>query len=147
MVWNDNTRKRMLREEWQLIWRGMKIGNEIMPHFWVYQILCTIAETFSPFFGLYMSAQLVNELAGDCNYRRLLQLAGVTVFGGLVVSLVIKLLQSKRELYENMNWNKHEAFLADVQNDFQYEHLEDPDVRLRRSEIQAAVNATGSGIL
>ena len=146
MVWNNNTGKRTLREEWGLVWRGVKILNEILPHFWMYQVLCTIAETFSPYFGLYMSAQMVNELAGDCDYRRLLQLAGITVFGGFMVSVMIKILQSKRELCENMSWNKHEAFLMDVQNEFQYEHLEDPDVRLRRSEIFAGMNATGTGL-
>ena len=146
MVWNDNTGKRTLREEWGLIWRGVKTLNEMMPMFWLYQVLCTIAETFSPYFGLYMSARLVNELAGDCDYRRLLQLAGITVIGGLLISLVIKLLQSKKGLYENMMWGRHEAYLADVQNDFQYEHLEDPDVLLRRSEILAAMNATGAGL-
>ena len=146
MRWNDNKGKRGLREEWRLIWRGVKILNEILPHFWLYQVLCTIAETFSPYFGLYMSALLVNELAGDCDYRRLLQLAGVTVLGGLLVSLVIKLLQSRRELCDRFMFNNHEAYMTDIQNGFQYEHLEDPDVLLRRSEIFAGMNATGAGL-
>lgn len=146
MVWNENTRKRTFREEWGLIWRGVKILNEMQPLFWLYQVLCTIAETFSPYFGVFMSAQLLNELAGDCDYRRLLQLAGITVIGGLLISLATKLLQSKRQIYDNMGWGKHEAWLADVQNEFQYEHLEDPDVQLRRSEILTTMNATGAGL-
>ncbi|MDE5891586.1 MAG: ABC transporter ATP-binding protein/permease, partial [Acetatifactor sp.] len=146
MVWNENTGKRTFREEWGLIWRGVKLLNEMQPLFWLYQVLCTFAETFSPYFGLYMSAQLLNELAGDCNYRRLLQLAGITVIGGLLISLATKLLQSKRQVYDNMGWGKHEAYLADVQNEFQYEHLEDPDVQLRRSEILVTMNATGAGL-
>ncbi len=146
MIWNDNKGKRGLWEEWRLIWRGMKILNEILPHFWLYQVLCTIAETFSPYFGLYMSALLVNELAGDCDYRRLLQLAGVTVLGGLLISLVIKLLQSRRELYDNFMYHRHETYMIDIQNEFQYEHLEDPDVLLRRSEIFAGMNASLAGL-
>lgn len=146
MVWNEDTGKRTLLEEWRLIWRGVGILNQILPHFWLYQVLCTIAETFSPYFGLYMSARLVDELAGNCDYRKLMQLAAVTVIGGLLISLAIKLLQSKRDLRENIAWSKREAFLADVQNDLQYEHLEDPDVWLRRSEILDASNATGAGL-
>ena len=146
MVWNENTGKRTFREEWGLIWRGVKLLNEMQPLFWLYQVLCTIAETFSPYFGVFMSAQLLNELAGDCDYRRLLQLAGITVIGGLLISLATKLLQSKRQIYDNMGWGKHEAWLADVQNEFQYEHLEDPDVQLRRSEILTTMNATGAGL-
>ena len=146
MIWNENKKKRGLREEWRLVWRAVKILNEILPRFWLYQVLCTIAETFSPYFGLYMSALLVNELAGDCDYGRLLQLAGVTVIGGLLISLVIKLLQSRRDLCDQFMYNSHEAYMTDMQNNFQYEHLEDPDVRLRRSEIQAGLNATGAGL-
>lgn len=146
MLWNDNKGKRGLLEEWRLIWRGVKILNEILPHYWLYQVLCIIAETFSPYFGLYMSAQLVNELAGDCDYRRLLQLAGITVLGGLLVSLVIKHLQSRRALCENLMRSKHETYLTNAQNDFQYEHLENPDVRLWRSEISDSMDATGAGL-
>lgn len=65
MKWNDNQAKRTLWEEWKLIWRGMKILNQILPRFWLYQVLCIGAEIFAPYFGLYMSAQLVNELAGS----------------------------------------------------------------------------------
>lgn len=147
MMRNDTSGKRTFREEWGLIWRGIKLLNKMMPHFWLYQTLCTIAETFFPYFGLYMSAQMVNELAGDCNFRRLLLLAGITVFGGLLVSIIIKLLQSRRSLCDAFMHYHQNAYLADVQNGFPYRHLEDPEIRLRRSEIQARTNASGAGLL
>ncbi|MDE5819744.1 MAG: ABC transporter ATP-binding protein/permease [Lachnospiraceae bacterium] len=146
MVWNDHNGKRTFREECRLIGRGVKLMNEIVPHFLLFQVLYAIAETFSPYFGLYMSAQMVNELAGDCDYKRLLRLAGITVVGGLLISIAIKLLQSRRQICEELRWHKHEAFMMDRQNEFQYEHLEDPDVLLRRSEILAGMNATGAGL-
>ncbi len=146
MVWNDHNGKRTFREECRLIGRGVKLMNEILPNFLLYQVLYAIAETFSPYFGLYMSAQMVNELAGDCDYKRLLRLAGITVIGGLLISLVIKLLQSKRQICEELRWHKHEAFMMDRQNEFQYEHLENPDVLFRRAEIFAGMNATGAGL-
>ncbi|MCM1057407.1 MAG: ABC transporter ATP-binding protein/permease [Firmicutes bacterium] len=146
MKWNDGQAKRTLLEEWGLIWRGVKLLNKILPRFWLYQVLCTLAETFSPYFGLYMSAQMVNELAGDCDRRRLLMFTGITVLGGLMISLVMKILQSRRTLCDEFMFSNYAAWLADVQNDFQYEHLEDADVRLRRSEIDARLNATGAGL-
>lgn len=146
MKWNDETGKRTLREEWELIRRGIRIINEMLPHFWLYQVLCTFAETLLPYFGLYLSAQMVNELAGDCDYGKLFSLAGITVFGGLFLSIVVKLLQSRRNLCEAFMYQKNDIYMADAQNEFQYEHLEDPDVVLRRSEIQASINATGAGL-
>lgn len=147
MTRKDNAKKRTLREEWNLIWRGVRLLNEILPFFWLYQALCTIAETLVPYFGLYMSARIVNELAGGCNYERLLWLAAVTVIGGLLLSLAMKLLQSRRALCENAQFTRHEAYLADAQNGFQYERLEDPDVALLRSKLKEGMNATGAGLI
>ena len=143
----NSKRERTLREEWKLIWRAMGILNEMMPHYWLYQVLCIFAGTLSPYFGLYMSAQLVNELAGDCDYRRLLFLAGVTVLGGFLISLVLKILESERAVRDNFVFSKHEAYLAEAQNDFQYEHLENPEIVLRRSKIFADLNAIGAGLV
>ncbi|MCX4341736.1 MAG: ABC transporter ATP-binding protein [Lachnospiraceae bacterium] len=146
MKWNDEAGKRTFREEWGLIWRGIKIVNEMLPHFWLYQVLCTFTQTLFPYFALYLSAQMVNELAGDCDYKRLLRLAGIAVLGGLVLSIVGRLLQSRRDLCEAFMYQRQDVYMADAQNDFQYEHLEDPDVVLRRAKIQAGINATGAGL-
>ena len=143
----NNGNKRPLWEEWRLIRRALGILRKMMPHFWFYQTLCCVAEAFIPYFGLYMSARMVNELAGAWDYRRLLLLAGITVTGGFLLSMALKLLQSRRTLCEEHAFQRHEAFLADAQNGFKYEHLEDPDVLLRRSEIRAGTNATGAGLM
>lgn len=144
---NKNKNKRSLQEDWRLIRRSLGILNKLMPHFWFYQIACTLMETFFPYFGLYMSAQMVNELAGVCDYRRLALMAGITVGGGFLLSMTTKLLQSRRELCEEHTFYRHEAYLADAQSRFKYEHLENPDVTLWRSKILAGVNATGAGLL
>lgn len=146
MKWNDTAGKRTLQKEWGLIRRGIRIINEMLPHFWRNQMLCTFAETLFPYFGLYMSAQMVNELAGDCNFERLLRLAGITVFGGLFLSITGRLLKSKRDLCEAFMYQKKDIYMADAQNDFQYEHLEDPDVVFRRAKIHAGIDATGAGL-
>lgn len=145
---NDKTNKKLtFKEEIGLILRAVKIWNIIQPKFWVYHVLCILAETFSPYFGLYMSAQLLNELAGECDGGKLLALAGITVFGGFLISTIIKLLQSKRTMKDYREWNRHEAFMIDAQNDMQYEHLENSDIVLLRSKIFAVLNARGSGLL
>lgn len=143
---SKNNTKRTLREDWALFLRGMKIWNQIVPSFWVYKGVHILAETFSPYFGLYMSALLVNELAGDCDLHRLLTLAAVTVVGGFLLSLLNRVLSGRCGLQKASMWQKHEAFLFDVQNGLQYEHLENPDVLLLRSQIFADMNAIGAGL-
>ncbi len=143
----NNKSKRTFREDWALIRRAVGILNDIMPGFWLWQVICILLETFSPYFGLYMSAQMVNELAGDCDGKRLLILAGITVAGGFAISVITRLVQSKRSMKDYMLWQQHEAYMIDVQNHLQYEHLENPEVVLLRSKIFAAMNATGGGLV
>lgn len=142
----ENTEKRSLREDFRLIRRAIGIWNVILPHFWIYQILYILTNTFSPYFGLYMSAQIVNELAGNCDGKRLLLLAGITVGGEFILEMAKKLLQSKRNLKDYLTWPHYEAYMLDAQNDTQYEHLENPDVVLLRSKIVTVMNASGSGL-
>ena len=139
--------KRMLRDDWALLWRAIRLWNLIMPHFWFWQILCTILETFSPYFALYMSARMINELTGACDFKHLLLLAGITVGGGFFISIVTKLIRSRRNIKDYLMWNQHEAYMTDVQNKMKYEHLENPDVILLRSRISANMNATGGGMM
>ncbi len=139
--------KRTLHEDWALIRRAISIWEDIMPHFWFWQVICTLLETFSPYFGLYMSAQMVNELAGNCDLMKLLTLAGVTVGGGFLISIAVKLIQSKRDLKDYLMFHQYEAYLFDIQNNMQYEHLENPDVVLLRSQIFAAMSAVGGGLI
>ena len=125
--------KRTLREEWALLWRAVRLWNRMMPHFWFWQILCTLLETFSPYFALYMSARMINELTGACDFHRLLRLAGSTVGGGFLISVLKKFTKSRRSIKDYLMWNRHEAYMTDVQNKMKYEHLENPDVILLRS--------------
>lgn len=139
--------KRTLRDDWALLWRAIRLWNLIMPHFWFWQILCTVLETFSPYFALYMSARMINELTGACDFKHLLLLAGITVGGGFFISIVTKLICSRRNIKDYLMWNQHEAYMTDVQNKMKYEHLENPDVILLRSRISANMNATGGGMM
>lgn len=139
--------KRTLIDEWALLLRAIQLWNQIMPHFWFWQILCTLLETFSPYFVLYMSARMINELTGECDFKRLLLLAGITVCGGFLISIVTRVIQSRRDIKDYLMWNQHEAYMADVQNKMKYEHLENPNVILLRSHILANMNATGGGMM
>lgn len=146
MTSKSKNEKHSLCQDWLLIKRAIGILENIMPRFWLWQVICILFETFTPYFALYMSAEMVNELAGDCDLRKLLILAGITVIGGFVVSVVTKLIQSKKSLKEHLFWQKHESYIIDQQNNMQYEHLENSDVVMMRSKIWAAFNATGGGL-
>ena len=55
--------RRTLREDWKLFARGFGIICKTSPQYLAYNILFLIMNILSPYFALYMSAALVNELA------------------------------------------------------------------------------------
>ena len=144
---NNNQDKRTLREDWRLLWRAAKIWQQISPRFWMYNILGLLAHTLSPYFGLYMSAQLVNELIGRCDFYRLLLLAGITVGGQFTLSIISRTLNGRQNIEGAYFIQKQEEYVIHAQNEFQYEHLENPDVILHRSRIYEDGNAFGGGLL
>lgn len=144
---NNNPDKRTLRKDWRLLWRAAKIWQQIAPHFWAYSILTMLVSTLSPYFSLYMSAQLVNELAGSCDFYRLLLLGGITVGGQLILSIISRILDGRKNIAESYSIYKHEEYMTQAQNGFQYEHLENPDVVLQRSRIEKDMLAFGGGLM
>ena len=141
-----NTKKRTLRQDWRLIKRAVGIWNRIMPRFWAWQVICTLIETFTPYFGLYMSALMISELAGECNAEKLLLFAGITVLGGFLISVITRLLKSKATLQKQLMQRKTEAYFADIQNQLQYEHLENANVVLLRSKIDSMMSSGNAGL-
>lgn len=141
-----NTQKRTLRQDWQLIKRAVGIWEQIMPHVWSWQVLCTLVETFSPYFGLYMSSLMISELADGCDAEKLFFFAGITVTGGLLLSVLTRLIKGKCTLQKKLIGRKIEAYFTDVQNDLQYEHLENADVVLLRSKIDAMMSSGNAGL-
>lgn len=123
-----DVRKRGLREELRLTLRGLRLLRKLLPGFWSRRCLLLLADTVFPYYGLYFSALLVDELAGNCDVRRLLFLAALTVGGQLALNFLAQLLRRKMDVYVYMTVRATGVYLFDVQNGMQYGHLEDPDV-------------------
>ena len=141
-----NTQKRTFRQDLRLIKRAVGIWNQIMPRFWLWQVICTLIESFSPYFGLYMSSLMISELAGECSVEKLLFYAGITVLGGFLISMTTRLVRGKCTLQKQLLQRKTEAYFTDVQNSLQYEHLENADVVLLRSKIDSMMASGNAGL-
>lgn len=139
--------KRSFREDCAILWRGVRIWREILPGYWTWCILCLFTDAFFPYFGIYMSAQLVNELAGDCDLNRLLILAGITAGGGFFLSLLRRALNGRRDIVMGGQFYYLESYLSNVQNRLQYDYMENSEVTLLRARINASTNAFGGGLL
>lgn len=141
----DN-KKRTLAEDAGMILKGIGIWQKIMPAYLPYLIFDSIFDCAKPYFPLYMSAAIVNELSASCNLQRLLLLAGIAIVGSFALSLLSRFTSGKLQSLYELSYSRLEAYLFDAANHFQYEHLEDPEVALARTRITSIMNATGGGL-
>ena len=139
-------KKRTLAEDTKLVLKGIGIWQKILPTYVPYLIAGSITSCVLPYFPLYMSAEIVNELAGSCDLQRLLILAAITVVGTFALSVLNRFLTGKLETLKRISYARHEAYLFDAENHFQYEHLENPEVVLTRNKITSVMNATAAGL-
>ncbi len=139
--------RRTLREDWKLFARGFGIICKTSPQYLAYNILFLIMNILSPYFALYMSAALVNELAGQCDGKRLAALAGITVLGQFAINAVKRMVLAARNAWMEVLQTQEELYLADRMHGMEYEHLENPEVTLLREKIFGAMNATSGGLM
>ncbi len=139
-------KKRTLIEDIKMILKGIGIWQKITPAYVPSLIFDCIFTCLKPYFPLYMSALIVNELAGPCDLNRLLIFASIAVAGSFLLSLLSRFTSGRLDAIRTMSYTRHESYLFNAANHFQYEHLENSDVVLAKSKITSVANATGAGL-
>ena len=144
---DQKKQKRRFREDWKMICRAIGIWWEISPRVLLYRCASMILYTAAPYFPLYLSALLVNELSGECDFRRLLYLAAAAALGQFGISFITRFVDGKNRICTGDAGQQMELYLMQRQNRMQYEHMENSDVTLLREEINAYGNASGAGMM
>ena len=116
----------------ELIKIGLKTVYHMCPQFLIFHASHEIISTIAPYFSLYMSSVLINELTGTCNKEKLLLVALWTIVGVFLINVSKRFLNAQRALWWTQLYQRHELFLMDAQNKFQYQYLEDAEVNLTR---------------
>lgn len=144
---NQKKQKRSFREDWKMVCRGIGIWWEICPRVLIYRCVVMSVYTAAPYFPLYLSASLVNELSGECDYRRLLYLAAAAALGQFGISLTARFIDGRSQIWARNAGQQMELYLMQRQNQMQYEHMENSEVTLLREEINAYGNASSAGMM
>ena len=142
----DKNKKRTLKEDVAMIVRGYKTLYKIDKNFLIFPPLTSLINSLFPFVNLFMSTKILMELTGERDLKYLLIYAVITVALNLILSVITRFMQAKRNIYLNNWWNKFELFFADTNNNMQYEHLENPDTWTLRDKIGRAQNDFWAGL-
>lgn len=137
---------RSLKEDIRLILRGCRVLYEICPQNIVWGTIAITAQQFAPYFTLYLSAEIINQLVAGASLRTLLLLALGTVCGQLLLNVAMHLLTCKMEETNSIHSNLNDLYMLKVGCRMQYKHLEDPDTALLRQKIRNFSNFGGNGL-
>ena len=140
------SKKRTFKEDLSMIAEGYKILFQIDKRFLFYPTVTALINSLLPFVNLFMSARILTELTEKRDLQTLVAYAAATVALNLILSVVRRFIEAKQSIYTNNWWQKIHLFFNDVNNNMQYEHLENPDLRILRDKIYQAMNAVGGGL-
>lgn len=106
----------------------------------------SIFSVFTPFVNLYMSAQIMNELAGDRDIGKLILFVAITVGLNFIISALNSFLGKLYSDSYNLWRENASLFMANKTLGLSYADIENPDTHQLRREIDnAASMSTSSG--
>ena len=139
------SKKRTLKEEFALVMQGYKLLFKIDKRFvWIPAVKATL-NAFLPFVNLVMSARILTELTGGRDLEKLMIYAVITVALNFISAVLKKAVETKENIYLGQWWLKFNLFFNDVNNNMQYEHLENPQTHILRDKIHRTQHTVGGG--
>ena len=130
-----------------MIIRGYKIIFKLFPRYMFWNTASNVWNHLTPYFGLFMSALILNELTGECNIERLTLYSIISVSGAFLIGLVGRLIGGRSDVNSAGLWRCDLLYFLERQCTMQYDHIEDPEVVMLRQKIQTMKNATGAGLM
>ena len=136
-----------LKDDFYCLKRAVKIWRGYAPKYWTFAMIQRILQRVSAYFSLAVSALLLDEISGARDKDRLILFACLTVFGGFMFSVLTRVMQMKTSVLDSQNYSRYALILFDENCRLQYEHLEDPDVRLLSEKIDANTRTIYGGLM
>ncbi len=139
--------KNSLSKDIALMLRGYRILYEMSPKNMIWRTASCICQTLSPYFSLYMSSLIVNEIARGARFESLIILSLVTVLGILGINMLVHFVARKAQETEEICWNLNELYMLKAQCRMQYKYFESPKTALLRQTIRNHTEYGGNGLM
>jgi ATP-binding cassette subfamily B protein len=115
--------------------KGLKLLTQWRKTFIPLLILNGLFANLAPFVTIYMSAEIINELAGARNTQRLLYLVLFTITADLIIVIISNILQRFMKSEKTTLENAEKRMFTEFGFKMDYEHLENPEIRQNRRKI------------
>lgn len=119
--------------------RAYKHIHSLNPTLLPLTVLKSIFGMLTPYINLYMSAEIMNELAGNRDTNKLMLFVVITVGLNFIVSALSNLIDKRYSDANNLFNENERLFITNKTLSLSYASLENPDVQQLRREV---LNAT-----
>ena len=126
--------------------RAMKIWWQMDPQIFLSSAIHALCSAITPYVGIYFSAQIINELAGERNSQRIWNLVIITILITAVLQLLNAVLLHWKEWKHRMLETYEREIYAKKFMKMDYIFLDNQHTRDLRSQIFQNHNITGWGL-
>ena len=126
--------------------RALKLIYKHYPQMVVSQLLSVVWNALTPYIGIFLSALVIDELAGGRDVKRLQMLVIIALASAAVIALGTALLNKWKETQSAGWWLKIEHLVSEKMLDTDYVNLDDTHTAEMLSTIRQNFNGGGWGL-
>lgn len=126
--------------------RGLSVVHEVQPWLLLTQSICAAFEAVFPFINIYMSALILDELAGRKSLKALIVLVTATICSNLTTQLIIRALNHVINIKTALFGRYYEMTISKKILRMDYENVENPTIHTLRQKINEFRNMDAGGI-
>ncbi|MBQ9106543.1 MAG: ABC transporter ATP-binding protein [Clostridia bacterium] len=129
--------------------RALKLLHSFCPSYFLLLVLKSFFAKLSPYFNLYLSAEIINEIIGTRNKDTLITLVLVTVLGNFAIAVIGGILNRVFNHKETLLYQREAQYYNTKTLTLDYDNLENPEVRQLRRKIteSSKINFHGKQLL
>lgn len=129
--------------------RALKLFHSFCPSYFPLLVIKSFFGILSPYFNLYLSAEIVNEIIGARNKDKLFALVLITVLGNFAITIIGGILNRISGHKETLLYQREAVYYNKKTLSLDYDDLENPKVRQLRRKIteSAKINHHGKKLL
>ena len=143
---NHEITSRTVKEDIQMIRRGIQEFDKILPGQMAYLFCKSALAGGGPWLAIWMSAAILNELAGAGDKYRLGLFVLASAGGTLLLSVLGHWLGAKMEVGYSRLFSTHEVILTDKAFRLPFFELERECTRKLREQVSGSMDLSGGGM-
>lgn len=125
--------------------KAIKLLYSFCPSYFVIMILSAFFTSITPYFNIYMSAEVINTIASNRGTKNAMNCVVITVMGNFIIRIISSFLNRELEHKTVLFHQKERAAFNNKILQLDYEDLENTQIRQLKRKISESAKVNGYG--